>query len=133
MLFLQAQLFHIDRFHESKREISSEITVKRRQEMAKITKQEARKFLGNVPQQYEFHCHDGRSFRSLNDFQDSLTSMTDDVFAYHSNQTKSDFSNWVRDVIGDEKLASDLLISANRPQAADAVNRRVVFLAGKIS
>jgi len=34
--------------------------------------------------------------------------MNEETFGYHSNETKSDFSNWVKDVIGDEKLAADL-------------------------
>ncbi len=52
----------------------------------------------------------------------------DETFSYHSNETKTDFSNWVRDVIGDEKLSRNLLKSTTRAQAAKSVANRVAWL-----
>jgi hypothetical protein len=54
--------------------------------------------------------------------------MPEETFRYHSNETKTDFSNWVRDVIGDEKLARDLLGCAGAAQAAVSVRKRITWL-----
>ena len=80
-------------------------------------KQEAERFLAEVPQEYVFWCHDGRTLRDMKELGKALSTMTDETFAYHVNMEKNDFSNWVRDVIGDEKLARDLLKSTTRAQA----------------
>ena len=54
--------------------------------------------------------------------------MSDQTFAYHSNEIRKDFSHWVRDVIGDKKLAKDLEKASNREKAARIVEERYVFL-----
>ncbi len=95
--------------------------------MSKITKQEAQKFLSNVPGEYVFCCQDGRTINNLKELQDALATMTDDTYLYHSNAEKEDFSNWVRDIIGDQKLAKDLNNAKSRTRAVLAVNRRVVL------
>jgi hypothetical protein len=100
--------------------------------MPKMTKQQALRFLDNVPEQYTFYCRDGRRLWSMRDLQSELLNMTDDAFSYHSNQEKTDFSNWVRDVIGDEKLAKDLNKAKGRLEAANAVAARVALLESKI-
>jgi hypothetical protein len=58
--------------------------------------------------------------------------MPDDLFAYHSNPDKSDFSNWIRDITGNENLAGDLSKTKSRSQALAAVARRVSFLESRI-
>ena len=59
--------------------------------------------------------------------------MSDETFYYHSNQEKRDFSNWVQDVIKDEKLARDLAKSENRLQAARRVAEGEAFLSKKLA
>jgi hypothetical protein len=100
--------------------------------MPKITKQQALKFLDNVPEQYTFYCCDGHRIWNMRDLLSELLNMTDDTFSYHSNQEKTDFSNWVRDVIGDEKLARDLDKAKGRLEAANAVTARVALLESRI-
>ena len=46
---------------------------------------------------------------------------------YHSNEDKSDFSNWVYDVISGEKLSRDLWKSAAQAQAARYVGNRIAL------
>jgi hypothetical protein len=69
----------------------------------------------------------------MKELGEALTSMADETFAYHSNEEKKDFSNWVRDIIRDEKLARDLQKSLNRTQAAKRVAERVAFLSSKLA
>ena len=95
--------------------------------------QEAQKFLDDVPQEYVFWCCDGRILRNMRDLGEALNTMTDETFAYHSNTEKKDFSNWVRDVIKDERLAKDLQKAPNRAQAAKLVASRIATLTKRLA
>ena len=101
--------------------------------MAGTFKEQAQKFLSQVPEEYVFRCQDGRVLRDMKELAEALTTMTDETFAYHSNIEKKDFSNWVRDIIGDEKLASDLGKATIRTQAAKQAATRVDVLSKKLS
>jgi len=94
----------------------------------KVTRQDAEKFLADAPADRAFWCCDGRVFRSMKDLADGLADMSDEAFSYHSNNEKHDFSNWLADVIEDEKLAKDLSNSLTRREAAKRVNDRVTLL-----
>jgi len=100
--------------------------------MARIQCDDAEKMLGKVPDQHVFRCSDGRIMTNMQELADALTDMSEETFAYHSNEQKQDFSNWVRDVMGDQKLARDLAKSINRLQAAKRVEDRVAFLSTKL-
>jgi hypothetical protein len=80
---------------------------KKQKQEAKL-KQNAQEFLSMVPEKLVFWCHDGRVLKNMKELGEALTTMADETFAYHSNSEKKDFSNWVRDVIGDKRLAKDL-------------------------
>jgi len=101
--------------------------------MVKMTSLVAQTMLGDVPEDKRFWCHDGRYLKNLDELKDALEQMTDEVFHYHSSQEKTDFSNWVKDVIGDEKLSRDLLKSATQVEAAKAIADRVKWLKNKIT
>ena len=101
--------------------------------MPRILRQDAEGLLASVPQECVFRCCDGRILNHMKELREAFASMTDETFAYHSNEEKNDFSNWVRDVIGDAKLARDLGKSLKRTQAARRVAERVAFLAGKLA
>lgn len=101
-------------------------------EMAKILRQDAERLLSRVPEEFVFWCRDGRIMRDMKDLEAALSSMTDETFNYHSNDYKKDFGNWVRDVIGDEKLARDLDKAGSRIEAARVVARRITFLGTKL-
>jgi hypothetical protein len=99
--------------------------------MAKKVKPQAKakkqpgKPLVKVPAEYVFWCHDGSVFSDLNELAEGLEAMSDEIFAYHSNFEKHDFSNWIRDVVRDEELADDLERAASRLQAAACVIARI--------
>ncbi|MDD4860337.1 MAG: hypothetical protein PHR56_09095 [Dehalococcoidales bacterium] len=100
--------------------------------MAKFTREIAQKMLGDVPAETSFWCHDGRTLKNLAELQTALREMPDDTYQYHANDEKNDFSNWVREVIGDEKLALDLRRARSRNEAARLVGGRIAFLKSKI-
>ncbi len=100
--------------------------------MAGTLKEQAQKVLSKVPEEYVFRCQDGRIFRDMKELAEALSTMTDETFAHHSNAEKKDFSNWVRDIIGDEKLAKDLEKATSRTQAAKQAASRVAVLSKKL-
>jgi hypothetical protein len=89
------------------------------------------KLLAKVPEGYFFWCHDGSVFADINELAAGLATISDETFAYHSNLEKQDFSNWVRDVIGDKQLANDLARATSRLQATEYVAGRITLLSGK--
>ena len=101
--------------------------------MPRILRLDAERLLARVPEAYVFWCCDGRILRDTRELGEALETMTDETFAYHSNEQKKDFSNWVRDIIGDEKLARDLARSMNRTEAAKKVAEGVAFLTAKLT
>ena len=100
--------------------------------MVKITSQAARQRLADVPGDKQFWCNDGRILKNLEELATALEQMSDDVYRFHVNEVKSDFSNWVKDVIGEENLAKDLLKSVTRKQALISVNGRLKWLKEKV-
>lgn len=95
--------------------------------MAKIMTQ-AQRLLADVPEDRVFWLHDGGVLRNLKEMGQSLSSMSDETFMYHHNTERMDFVNWVRDVIGDDKLARELARPTNRMQASRTVQRRIAEL-----
>jgi hypothetical protein len=100
--------------------------------MVRMTKSVAEERLGNVSQEKQFWCCDGRYLKNLPELKVALEQMTDETFRYHSNETKNDFSNWVKDVIGDDKLSRDLQKSTTHTQAAKTVAYRINWLKAKV-
>jgi hypothetical protein len=99
--------------------------------MPKIDRNRAAQYLSTVPDEKIFWCHDGRTFRNLKDLKEAIAFMSDEAYAYHSNEVKMDFANWVRDVIGDEQLAKDLEKATGREQAARIIEERYDYLVKK--
>jgi hypothetical protein len=100
--------------------------------MRRMTKKKAAMLLADVPEDKRFRCYDGRIFKNLSELENALTDTTAEIFRYHSREGKSDFANWVRDVIQDEELARNLSESNNAAQAARSVRERVAWLKNRI-
>jgi hypothetical protein len=100
--------------------------------IVKISKEEAKRRLEDVPDEKRFWCHDGKVIKNLGEFGKALNDMGDETFHYHLGEGRNDFSKWVKDVVGDEKLAGDLSKAGSRAQASQAVALRIAFLKSKI-
>lgn len=99
--------------------------------MVKITKTVASERLGDVPSEKRFWCYDGKALKNLSELEEALQQMSEETFRFHSSEGRSDFSNWVMNVVGDEKLSRDLQKSTTRIQAAKSVASRVAWLKSK--
>ena len=99
--------------------------------MVRVTKSVAEKWLGDVPQEKQFWCQDGRALKSLLDLETALRGMSDGIFRHHVSATDNDFSNWIRDVIGDVNLSNDLRKSKTQLQAAKSLADRIAWLKSK--
>ena len=91
-------------------------------------KEDARKYLANVPEEYVFRCHDSCVFKNLRELRDGLADMSEENYTYHANTEKNDFSNWVSDIIQDERLAVDLKNAKSRAEAVNRVGNRITAL-----
>jgi len=111
---------------------STEKTSKTPSRTSRVTKNQAVKYLSRVPEDKVFWCTDGQILKDMNDLRDSLTNMSDQTFTYHSNEMKQDFSVWIREIVGDEKLANDLESASTRERALFAVESRCDLLSSKI-
>ena len=100
--------------------------------IVKISKEEAKRRLGDVPDEKRFWCHDGKTIKNLRELRKALVDMSDEAFHYHLGEGRNDFSKWIRDVVGDDKLAEDLSKAGSRMQASQAVAQRISFLESKI-
>jgi hypothetical protein len=100
--------------------------------MVETLKQEAKRFLADVPEEYAFRCHDGLILQSMKQLGSALNSMTDETYVFHANTEKNDFSNWVRDIIKDRIMANDLQKATNRAQAAKLIASRMAILSKKV-
>jgi hypothetical protein len=100
-------------------------------EMVRIKKTVAEKWLADVVSEKYFWCSDGRVLKNLPELEVALKEISEETFHYHSNEFKNDFSNWVHDVVGDEKLARDLRKNTTQIQAAKSLADRIAWLKGK--
>jgi len=99
--------------------------------VAKFQKLDVEKLLGDVPDENVFRCYDGSIYRNMRELRDGLETLSDETFAFHVRAERNDFGNWVRDIIGDEKLARDLIKTRNKLQSAKSVAERIRSLTAK--
>ncbi|MEM2131145.1 MAG: hypothetical protein QXR96_01350 [Candidatus Woesearchaeota archaeon] len=77
----------------------------------------------NVPLNNEFVLPDGKKINNLNELILNLTSMSDDFFKHHVNETKNDFYNWIKDVYGFIDLAEEIKNIKDKNQMADKIEK----------
>lgn len=87
----------------------------------------ADKILSSVGEGNRFFSSDGKIFSNLKDLRDGLRDMSDEVFFNHVKEGANDFSNWIRDCIGDVRLA-DSLIGLDRKSAFKKLRSRISYI-----
>jgi hypothetical protein len=89
-------------------------------------------WLRDVPLDKVFWRHDGGAVKNLDELGAALREMSEETFRYHVAGDKSDFSNWVRDVIGDGTLANQLRKAMTQTTAARRVETRLAWLKARL-
>jgi len=92
---------------------------------------DARKYLNSVPEDKVFWSHDGAVLHNMAELAQALNGISNETFTYHVNPEKNDFANWVKDVIGDKTLATQLFRAHDRGLAAKQVSERLKVLQRK--
>ncbi|MFH1331720.1 MAG: hypothetical protein ABIH63_00340 [archaeon] len=93
-----------------------------------VTRGDAERFLNDVPEEYQFWAKDGATIRNIEQLAEALKNMDHEIFKHHSNNEKTDFSNWLRDIVGDEKLARDLMKNKSKDSAYNKIKDRIALL-----
>ena len=76
---------------------------------------------------HHFRVINGLELRNMCDLADALEVMDDQTFAYHVNDTRNDFAEWVKDILGDQHLAEKMENLESRDDYAKAANVRVDY------
>ena len=79
----------------------------------------------NVPENRAFLTIDGRRIRNLMELADMLDQMDDHAFRHHANCERNDFSNWIKDVMGDSALAESIRDKDRRGTQVEVLKRIV--------
>lgn len=87
--------------------------------------EDANLILMDVVPKYEFNIHMGTSIKNLQELADALEIMNENTFKHHVTNEKNDFSNWVRDAVGDISLSKDLLKAKTREKSFKLVSQRI--------
>ncbi|MBI2647587.1 hypothetical protein HYW99_03860 [Candidatus Woesearchaeota archaeon] len=96
-----------------------------------VTKDEARRYLSNVPPEQSFWVNNGSILKNLEELADAIFDMGKETFQHHVNKEKNDFSTWISDVVGDKKLANDLLSSKSKDSMLKKLRKRLNSLKKK--
>ncbi len=96
--------------------------------MKRTKTEDANKILADAQGERCFWVNNGPVLRNLYELYGALKEMSNRTFQHHVNNEKNDFSAWVKEVIGDEKLANELLKSKNKLTAAKYVESRITAL-----
>lgn len=79
--------------------------------------------LMKISQDKYFYLKDGRILKSLEELAEALKSMAVNIYEYHTNENKKDFANWVKDVFGNKKLATELRKARSARESLKALKK----------
>ena len=96
------------------------------------TRDESKRYLGDAAPEQCFWLNNGPILKNLEELANALPEMSDETFSHHVNKEKNDFSSWIKDVLGDKKLANGLLSSRSKESALKKVRNRINSLKKKL-
>ncbi len=96
-----------------------------------VSKNEAKSYLCDTAPDKCFWVNNGPILKNLDELANFMQAANGDTFKHHVNADKNDFSNWINDIIGDKKLANDLLSSKTKDSMVKKLNNRLNSLRKK--
>ena len=106
---------------------TNNIEARRKRIKQKIQKDLALKILGDVNPAHCFYMCNGTILKNLEELLNALENIDDESYRFHANNEKNDFSSWIKDVLGDEELASNLRIK-DKEEATLILKDRIDYL-----
>lgn len=97
------------------------------------TAKEAEHILRPVKGQHVFQLHMGASIHSLKELAEALDLMAEKSFQHHVTESRNDFSNWVKDVLGDDELAAVIHPLRGREAILKKLDDRIEQLEHKLA
>jgi len=85
-------------------------------------------FLKDADSKESFWVNNGPVVRNVYELVSALKNMDDAKFAHHVHDDKNDFSDWVRNVLKDIKLADSLLKEKDKDSAIREIQSRISFM-----
>lgn len=84
------------------------------------------KLFENVEEEKTFFLNDGRIIRNVYELANALNDMKEKTFKHHVNKKKNDFSEWIRDVVHEEKLANEIARLVMKDKIQIAIQKHVI-------
>ncbi|MBD3164382.1 hypothetical protein GF323_04225 [Candidatus Woesearchaeota archaeon] len=94
----------------------------------RLTSETAERFLSDVEHEKSFFINEGPALRNIIQLHDALSSISDKQFYFHRNNNKNDFYNWIKNVIGDSRLANDVARAKTRQTIIKRIKKRIELL-----
>lgn len=85
-----------------------------------------KQLFGEAPEEKHFVVADGSKLKNVKDLLNALETMGDDVFSYHVNEAKNDFSSWLHDVFSFEHMATEIKHAKHRLEAQRLIMRNLI-------
>ena len=93
----------------------------------RLNKKLAKKIIGNVNKENKFFCSNEEVFSNLKNLKKGIEKMDNKIFSHHAQKGKNDFSNWVKECIGDVRLA-DGLIGLSKKSSSKKIESRITYI-----
>ena len=77
-----------------------------------------------APEQY-FYARNEAIITNLSELKESLDKMDDDTFNHHVTDDRNDFSEWIKHVVGDKKLAKEFTKAKSRNDASKIIQKKI--------
>lgn len=82
-------------------------------------------FKESVPKDKSFYFCNGKSARSLVEFLNILESLTTEEFKHHVNKERHDFANWIRNAVGNKKIADHIEKTENKEKMVKKLKNKL--------
>lgn len=84
------------------------------------------KLFENAQEDKAFFLNDGRVVKNLYELAEALTNMKEKTFKHHVNKKKNDFSEWIKEVIQEEKLANEVARLVMKDKIQIAIQKHAI-------
>ena len=102
-----------------KKPVKAKVMKAKAPKVAKKSQKNSKKQKAVSPENY-FFTADGRIIKNLIQLADTLDGITDEVFFHHVTDERNDFSNWIREVLEEPRLA-DQMVEIKDPMRTQVV------------